>query len=326
MSIKISNYGGLFGWYMRRVFPDIASFSYIHLQYITRHRLTQRYINSFNSLYLKPLIVSIETINKCNNSCSFCPANKNADSRPFMKMDIKLFKKIISDLKNWNYSGYISVYVNNEPFMDDRIVDFYKYIKEEIPNAQTLLFTNGLLLTLDKFKNIYKYIDTLIINNYNTKPKLHDNIREIYKYVKENDSHFESININIQLRYINEVLTNRAGNSPNKRIANKIQTELCLLPYTDLTIYPNGTVGLCCSDAKEVTNYGNLSEISIQDIWNSTQLKTIRENIKLGRDGNSFCKFCDFVDAGIRIKIIKKLKKEFPFIFKDILKEGNLNE
>lgn len=307
MPIKISNYGGLFGWYMRRFFPNISSFFYIHLQYIARHRLTQRYLNSFNSSYFKPLIVSIETINKCNSSCSFCPANKNADSRPFMKMDIKLFQKIISDLKNWNYSGYISVYINNEPFMDDRIIDFYKYIKEKIPNARTLLFTNGLLLTMNKFKSIYKYIDTLIINNYNTKPKLHDNIKEIYKYVKESESHFESININIQLRYINEVLTNRAGNSPNKKISNNIQKELCLLPYTDLTIYPNGIVGLCCSDAKEVTNYGDLNKTNIQDIWNNTQLKTVRENIKSGRDGNSFCKFCDFVDAGIRIKIIKNL-------------------
>ena len=30
------------------------------------------------------------------------------------------------------------------------------------------------------------------------------------------------------------------------------------MPFTDFTIYPNGDVGLCCSDALEKTKYGNV--------------------------------------------------------------------
>ena len=70
-------------------------------------------------------MILIETLNRCNGVCLFCSANKNAESRPFQKMDKFLFYKIIDDLKEMKYDGYLNLYVNNEPFMDTRIEDRY---------------------------------------------------------------------------------------------------------------------------------------------------------------------------------------------------------
>ena len=106
---------------------------------------------------------------------------------------------------------------------------------------------------------IIPVIDKCIINNYSENLVLHENVKDILNLVNEEKQYWEK-DITIQIRYINEVLTNRAGVAPNK--AKKAKRHMvCIMPYTDVTIYPDGTVGLCCSDALEKTNYGNLMSI-----------------------------------------------------------------
>ncbi len=69
-------------------------------------------------------------------------------------MDKFLFYKIIDDLKEMKYDGYLNLYVNNEPFMDTRIEDWYIYAKQQLPDAKMLLYTNGTLLTKERFERV----------------------------------------------------------------------------------------------------------------------------------------------------------------------------
>ena len=45
-----------------------------------------------------PNVVNIETINRCNSTCAFCTANIHAEKRPFMQIDMDLYKSIIDQL------------------------------------------------------------------------------------------------------------------------------------------------------------------------------------------------------------------------------------
>lgn len=306
--IRCVTYGGVVGWFLRKHFSKITSSMYLELQYILRKNLYSKYINYFN-LYAKagnillPCLISIETINRCNGSCEFCPVNRKDEIRPFCRMEEKLFYKIIDELESLEYSGYLNLYVNNEPLMDVRIEDWYKYAKEHLPAAKMLLYTNGTLMTIDRFKKIIPYIDKMIINNYTDTLSIYDNINEILNYVKDNEKYWNK-DICIQIRYIREVLSNRAGTAPNK--AYKIDNnKICIMPFTDLTIYPDGTIGLCCNDALEKTNLGNLNEQTIMEIWSGSSYQNLREKIGAGRENYFFCKGCDFVDAGIRNLFIK---------------------
>ena len=65
--------------------------------------------------YSLPYTIELETLNYCNNDCSFCPANRNDDKRLHMKMDKELFFKIIDDLSDISYTGILSLFSNNEP-------------------------------------------------------------------------------------------------------------------------------------------------------------------------------------------------------------------
>lgn len=191
--ISVSTYGGRFGWLLRKHFSGYTSKAYLEWQYAVRKPLFKKYIRWFykemKSGYTPlPGLISIETINRCNNTCGFCPANREAESRPFKKMPKELFFKIIGELKELHYDGYLNLYVNNEPFMDTRIEAWYKYAKEQLPDAKMLLYTNGLLLTKKRFDSIIPYVDKMIINNYTEELKLHDNIKILYQHVKATPS------------------------------------------------------------------------------------------------------------------------------------------
>ncbi len=307
MSVEISTYGGKLGWLARKYLPSAASSAYLKLQYIKRRKASQEYIDYFCGSPVKPqpLNILLETINRCNSTCSFCAANRNDESRPFCRMDEALFRKTVSQLAEWNYSGYLSLFANNEPFMDTRIIEFHKYIREKLPEAKIKVFTNGLLLDHKKFEEIAPYTDLFIINNYCEDGKLHANIAELYKYLKRNPSLHEKIDVQIKIRYIGEVLTNRAGSSPNKKETKKVITEPCLFPYTDMVIYPDGKAGICCCDVKEVTNLGNVNSETMQEIWTGKKYESLRKKLQDGRQGNKFCEHCDFVDTGLRVKLAR---------------------
>lgn len=307
MAIKCVTYGGRIGWFLRKHFSRYTSAAYLKWQYGRRKKLFLDFIDYAEDVQSKgdallPSTIAMETINRCNSTCEFCPANKNTDKRPFQKMDEALFKKLIGELRDLDYDGYLTLYVNNEPFMDTRIIEWHKYAKEQIPRVKTLMYTNGLLLTLDKFKEAIPYVDKMIINNYSTELKLHKNLKEILDYVNSHDE-YKEVDVTIQIRYIKEILTNRGGVAPNKQ-EKKDHHMACVMPYTDFVVFPDGRVGICCNDALEQTNLGNVTDHTIHEIWNSDMYKNLRKKIGRDRTGYPYCASCDFMDAGIRNELM----------------------
>lgn len=307
MPIRIHNFGGVIGWNLQKIFPRLSSESYLKLQFISRRKSQKKYIEFFTEQAESPYpcIVNIETINRCNGTCEFCTANKNAEKRPYLRMEDDMYYRIIDQLRDWGYKGHLTLYGNNEPYLDTRIVEFHKYCREQLPESFIFLSTNGLLLDVDKVKAIAPYLNQLIINNYCTDMKLYDNIREIYEYVKAHPDEFRDLDILIQIRYMKAVLTNRAGSAPNKKNTQKVITETCLMPFTDMFIFPNGKLGICCCDNFEVSDLADLHEVSVKEAWNTVKYQKLREAIKTGRQNYPFCKYCDFIDAGLRMDAVR---------------------
>lgn len=311
MSIRIHNFMGRLGWNLKKYVPMLSSNSYLTLQRATRNKAQKAYIEYFfaQKEAPHPLVVNVETINRCNSTCEFCTANKNAEKRPYKRMDEDLYYSIIDQLADWGYKGHLTLYGNNEPWLDTRIVEFHKYAREKLPEAFIFVSTNGLLLDMDKVRAIKPYLNQLIINNYCLDMKLHPNVQIIYDYIKSHPQEFEDLEILIQMRYLKEVLSNRAGSAPNKQATEKIIKETCLMPYTDMWIMPNGKMGICCCDNFEVTDLADLNKVSLKEGWNSQKYKELREAIREGRQGYGFCKHCDFIDAGLRMDAVSDVLK-----------------
>ena len=191
---------------------------------------------------------------------------------------------------------------NCEPFLDDRITRFINIAYERLPKAQKLLYTNGSLLTKEKMAEIAGKLDILHINNYSKEYKLIAPIQEVYNYVKTHAASFGDMRVKIELRYANEVLSNKGGTAPNNKNYRKVYKHACLHPYMDAFIFPDGVVGLCCNDNSEVTNFGDVNDENLYDIFNGKKLQAVRVAIKDGRNGYNFCKYCDFMSIPGRRK------------------------
>ena len=117
---------------------------------------------------------------------------------------------------------------------------------------------------------------------------------------------YKDVEIIIQMRYLNEYLTNRAGSAPNRKGEKyKVIKKTCLMPFTDMWIEPNGNMGLCCCDNFEKTCLGDLTKTPLKEIWEGAPYQHLRTAIAGGRDKYEFCKYCDFIDAGLRMDAVK---------------------
>ncbi len=136
-----------------------------------------------------PVMVAIETTNKCNATCWFCPITEgskrppteseplvvlgrksapvpvadpdenvtfNLMQRPLGYMSDELFEKIIDDCREFPLRR-IEPYLHGEPFMDRKICDRIEYINKKLPHTEVHIFTNGSLLTkktVDRLKEL----------------------------------------------------------------------------------------------------------------------------------------------------------------------------
>lgn len=235
--------------------------------------------------------IEIETYNRCNGGCSFCPVSVKNETRPEMYMSEALFKRIIDNLARLNYDGKIALFSNNEPFLDNRIITFHEYARKMLPHARFHLFTNGTRLSLDNFKEIMKYLDELIIDNYSESLSLIPNNKVIYDYCNEHPDLIKKVTI--VLRKQQEILTTRGGDAPNRHDMISYDYASCMNPFRQIIVRPDGKVSLCCNDPLGKYTLGDVSVEGLEDVWFGKKFDDIRKLIAQGRGMVDKCKFCD---------------------------------
>lgn len=291
------NYKSFVKHYIYSKFPNITKFGAMLLY---KRKLSQ--LCSYVSTYYKekneyPLFnhIEIETINRCNNVCPFCPVNKNDDIREYKKMESALFYKIIDNLAALDFTGTVHLYSNNEPFLDDRIEEFAKYVRVHVPRARIYIFTNGILLTEKRFFSIIPYIDLLYIDNYNDRLEMIIPVKKIYDLIKHRN---ESKKVSIHLRKYTEVLSTRGGQAPNYREKDLPKLQIgCTKVFYQMVIRPDGKVSLCCNDVYGTYNMGDCNSDRLEVIWQNEKYNKIRATMmKYGRQGiGAICKNCDVI-------------------------------
>jgi radical SAM protein with 4Fe4S-binding SPASM domain len=236
--------------------------------------------------------IDIETINRCNGSCSFCPVNKNIDPRDFHLMDEELFHSIIDQLHEMGFSGGVYLSLNNEPLLDRRLFKFLEYARGKLPFAKLVIWTNGTLLTADKFHRLMYFLDSITIDNYNDNLELYPNIKEIYKICLNEEKYRDRIKIVLRKR--NEILTSRAGQAKNRKKMDVLASP-CMYPYCQMSVRPDGKVSMCCNDALGKVTLGDINKESILDIWNGDRYTHVRKEMLRGRKNLELCKNCDTI-------------------------------
>ena len=105
-------------------------------------------------LFLKLVcVVNLELSTYCNRKCSYCPLAYSPRTQKYMPQDI--FKKIIGELHDMNYRGYMMLNFYNEPLLDINLPSKIEYVRKMLPNAAILFNSNGDYLNRELLEKLF---------------------------------------------------------------------------------------------------------------------------------------------------------------------------
>lgn len=240
--------------------------------------------------------IEIETINRCNNDCSFCPANKYHDHRKPLKMSQAIFQKIVNELSDMHYDGNVNLFSNNEPLLDADIENKAAVLRKALPKATLHFLTNGLLLTPEKYQALIEHVDHFVVDNYSTTNEWLPSVQRVKSYAEQLGKYMDKTHF--VMRQKDAVLSTRGGAAPNKA-GYRAGTEGCALPYIQLVVRPDGKVSLCCNDPMGHYTLGDVTHNTLAEIWHSEEYTNVRSVLKQkGRAGLALCAECDMYFTG----------------------------
>ena len=159
----------------------------------------------------KPLSLYIEPTNLCNFRCAPCvhgSENTRNDLKPLCNIDMSLFKKIVSELKNWSGPKLklIRLAVLGEPFVDSDFCKMLSLLKEADVADRIDTFSNGSLLTKELANElVIKGLDSIRFSIYSV-------VNERHEKVTRSKVSIEDIHQNIKT--LREVRDNLGSKTP----------------------------------------------------------------------------------------------------------------
>jgi radical SAM protein with 4Fe4S-binding SPASM domain len=238
--------------------------------------------------------IEIETINRCNGTCSFCPANRTLDRRPLRLMDAGLFDSIVRQLGELDFRGSIGMYLNNEPLLDSRASELCRTARERAPKAYLHMFTNGTLLTVEKTRELMESLDHMIVDSYDDRQRLTGDLAEVARVV-EADPDLRG-RVFIYLRRRNLIRSSRGGTAPNRDLTMPLSSRCCK-PFLQMVVRPDGKLSLCCCDAYGEMTMGDLSKEGVMEAWRGERYNDVRRRMLSDRNSIPMCRKCDVVDV-----------------------------
>ncbi len=276
-----------------------------------------------------PSSVQIQTSNKCNAACRFCPYEITSKNEDFQLMDWNLYKKIIDECSEHDVKT-IHPFLMSEPLLNPNLDKYINYAKEKNQKTTINIFTNGSLLTKkNSEKLLNSKIDEVIFSfNGATKETYEKEMKNLdFEKTKERITNFiklakekkpslqiavhmlklsiEQKEVEIIKNYWNSLgvavhlhkFENRGGNvSAEDAVSNQgVKKIPCSRLFNQIYILANGDVILCCVDWKKEVILGNLKENSIKEVWNNNKYKNYQQKHLEGKYSElKLCNVCNY--------------------------------
>ena len=249
---------------------------------------------------------------------------------PKSQISFDKFRKIIDEGIEYGLPA-IELNGENEPFLYKDIIKCIIYAKEK-GILHILLHTNGTLLTEELLSeiidsgltNISFSLDAATKETYDKirvggdYDKVVKNINILLEMKKKREFIFPLVRVSFYRNKINFseisqfkeiwedkvdfvsfshfynpfVGVDRYNSIENEYRVEGYRPDLCIEPLQRLFIFNNGNVAPCCSMFGGNLIMGNIHDSSIYDIWNSDELKKLRENRRQKKSLPEICKKC----------------------------------
>ncbi len=254
--------------------------------------------------------VQVQTINRCNRSCAFCPSRKFP--RKLELMSLETYQRVLDELASLGFSGRFSPYLQGEPLLDKRLPELVARARATLPRAKLLIQSNGDALTVEKGLALFEAgLHKLIINCYddqNQLSRVQGMVREMVgrqsdlRFIQDSFARMirperhgqikREIAIEDKTWWKADSADNWAGNIPGA-LAEPLK-KWCFCPFNQLYVHSNGNVVLCCCDWKGEVVFGNLTRQSLSEVYSSAIAARYRENLSKKNRKMKLCEVCDY--------------------------------
>lgn len=270
-----------------------------------------------------PKSVCLETYSLCNGSCSFCPY-KRISQAP-VKLESAVVYRLIDEISEMPVERF-SLFNNNEPLLDDRILDFIRYARAKMPSIQATISSNGRILTAERIVQVIQagidrfFISIPTLNSeayqqimgadlknivaaiYAVPEEFYPNLRIAVPKTKYFDhEQFVEAFLSKKIKYI--VWDMEASRGWKELAAIREISQLhdrigCDRPLDQAIISSNGDVLICCRDWGHDHCLGNVKTASLLEIWTGEKMRKIQEAVASERFSSiSLCSKCSRVTS-----------------------------
>ncbi|WGS65723.1 radical SAM/SPASM domain-containing protein [Marinitoga aeolica] len=273
-----------------------------------------------------PLMVVLSVTYVCNAKCPSCPYTISTirdNYREGLYIKEELFKKIADECGK--YGAYIRLTGGGEPMLHPKMVELIEYAKKA--GAKIGLITNGSLFNEENSKRLIEAnIDMIEFSVDAAKKEDYEKIRVGLSWENLVKNVERMVELRNKLKSKTKIIVSaivQQGINPDeildfwKEKADHVQlrkfltwgmgdpsksadptpylpsTAPCPWPFERLNIDTLGNVAMCGYDIAFETNFGNVNEKSIKEIWKGGEFERIRKLHLEGRmDEIPLCKNC----------------------------------
>lgn len=273
-----------------------------------------------------PRVVALESSSLCNSRCSICAHQFLTRTAGIMSFD--LFKAAADECARHPATKlYLSGF--GEPFLDPALGEKIDYAKGK--GLWVGLVTNGSLIDDQIARELVRAgLDELNISIDGFSPAVYNQIRRgldfirvsanIERLVQLRSGNQPVINLEVVVfeknlddvklgyqhwrRIVDHVILRRPQDWLATITASTLGASLCPrarirppchYPFTELTIYHQGTAPLCCLDYDALVKIGTFPQRSIQEIWTGEPLSAIRAlHLRAEQQKISACRRCSY--------------------------------
>lgn len=189
--------------------------------------------------------VVVETISMCTQRCFHCKYGVINVLPRVMPGDFVY--KIVDDLAAVNYDKRLSFFCGNEPLLDPSLEDFFAYASRKLPRAVLDLTSNGDLATISVLEKLFNAGMQKILFSLHSKT-LEGRFEKYQEAFGSAQISFVDHTEAAAMQRFN----NRGGLVKSKSVSQKLHPNSnCALPFKQMVVWSDCTVGLCCVDMNE---------------------------------------------------------------------------
>jgi MoaA/NifB/PqqE/SkfB family radical SAM enzyme len=264
--------------------------------------------------------VSIETSKHCNRECPFCPCSRG-ERHEVYHMDPGLFAKVVTDLGELRFDGVIQAFLLNEPLLDRHFLDRLAAMREACPGATVYVSTNADALGRDPARAAEKlcqyYEAGMNVANLNVydlgeagraqAERFAEMVRVLTEHygVRVTENKYRRHNPRRNYVAVSDMRTDREDAAApsfdqfhSRGMGEDRETlqAYCARPHRHLVIEHDGNVPICCAidpTDRTLPSVGNVSEVSLLDLWNSPILHAYRWMLQQRRRELPGCVGCN---------------------------------